>query len=247
MISRLRNLASSALDALYPGSCELCDCELSGNATLCKPCAAELPRIRAPFCDICGEPYDGKIDGPFSCPNCAGIRFAFEFTRPVLRRDPQSLDLVHRLKYGRRIDLVHSLGELLEEAFRDSRLETALENRWPLVPVPLHRSRLRQRHFNQAEELARIVSGLTGLPLLNVLRRIRKSQTQTALGRTARQNNLRNAFRARRSSQRNIPLPTEGVILVDDVFTTGSTLNECAKTLRKAGYRRVVAITLMRG
>lgn len=242
----LRKIGMAALDALYPSRCELCQTPLAGQETLCAPCGGNLPRISAPSCTTCGEPFDGRIDGAFACPNCSGMRFAFEFTKPVLRRDPQSLDLVHALKYGRRIDLVHSLGGILREALDDPRLRPAIDGLWPLVPVPLHGSRIRSRHFNQAEELAVAVSRLTGMPVLPALRRVRKTGTQTALGRRARQKNLRGAFEI--VPRGTLPAAcASGVVLVDDVFTTGSTLHECAKTLRNGGCPVVVAMTLMRG
>jgi competence protein ComFC len=243
----LLKFRSSFLDLLYPPVCELCGTGLTGARSLCDECADSLPRLRDPFCATCGECHDGRIDSDFDCRNCAKMRFAFEFSRPVLRRDPRSLDLVHRLKYGRRIHLAHSLGALLCEALEDPRFQQALAEKWALVPVPLHRSRMRARHFNQARELAQVVSSLTELPLRTCLQRIRSTGTQTALGRKARQKNLKGAFRVTHCCFRQVPVPDTGVILVDDVFTTGSTLHECATTLRKAGCPSVIALTLLRG
>lgn len=233
------------LDALYPAECACCAVPVHGPDALCRECDRSLPRIEAPCCATCGECHDGRIDGEFECPNCTHVRFAFDFTRPVLRRDPRSLELVHRLKYAREIHLAHSLGRILAEALGDERFERAREERWPLVPVPLHRSRVRVRYFNQSHELAREASRGTGLPLVPALRRVRRTGTQTALGRSARQQNLKGAFTAVRPWEQQST--AAGAILVDDVFTTGSTLHACALALKQAGCSDVCAITLLRG
>lgn len=240
-------IGESILDFLYPPECTLCRTSLTGAASLCGECADSLPRLRSPFCTTCGECHDGRIDSAFDCVNCANMRFSFDFARPVLRRDPRSLDLVHRFKYGRQIHLARSLGTLACEALEDPRFHQSLAEKWPLVPVPLHPSRMRKRHFNQAHELAHTIADLTDLPLLPCLQRTRATGTQTALGRKARQKNLKGAFCISRHYFRPLPIPEMGAILVDDVFTTGSTLHECASTLLKAGCPSVIAITLLRG
>ena len=164
-----------------------------------------------------------------------------------MRRDGQTLEIVHRLKYRREIHLAGELGRLLVEAFEDPRLHPAKAGGWPLVPVPLHRRRLRWRHFNQSAEIARVASGLLGLPLVQALKRVRVTETQTALGRKRRLKNLRGVFALTRRGRRWLEHPPGGVVLVDDVLTTGATAHECARTLRKAGVPRVVVVTVMRG
>ena len=120
----------------------------------------------------------------------------------------------------------------------------ALEEKWPLVPVPLHRSRQMERQFNQAEEIARSISIETGLPVSHLLKRGRRTETQTRLSRKQRMENLRGAFKLREPLPET---PPPGYLLVDDVFTTGSTVDECAKVLRKAGAGRIAVLTVMRG
>lgn len=238
---------SRALDPLYPSHCALCEAKLSHGRSLCQSCDDDLPRLPAPFCESCGEPFPGRIDGPFECPNCSGMTFSFEFARPAMIRDERTLELIHRLKYGRLIHLADALAGLAFSAFGDLRFERALAERWPLVPVPLHRSRLRMRHFNQAEEIARGLADRTGLPVLDGLRRVRRTDTQTLLGRKQRMANLRGAFEATWRTGHWLKTGPSGAVLIDDVLTTGSTVNECAKTLRRAGFRRVQVVTVMRG
>lgn len=245
--SALGRLAARALDLLYPAECAVCSTALTHGRSLCGGCGDDLPRLLEPFCESCGEMFQGKIDGPFECPNCSDLSFSFEFARPAMVRDDRTLDLIHRLKYGREIQLARELGTLAAESFSDPRLLPALEGKWPLVPVPLHRKRLRRRHFNQAEEIARVLSDHTGLPLLGALRRTRSTDTQTLLSRKQRMENLRGAFGITRRGLTWIGNKADGAVLIDDVLTTGSTVNECAKTLRKGGVRKVFVVTVMRG
>ncbi len=155
--------------------------------------------------------------------------------------------MIHRLKYRRAIHLAHELGRLAHNAFADPRLAPALAGSWPLVPVPLHHKRLRHRHFNQAEEIARTLTDHTGLPVLKALCRTRPTDTQTRLSRKQRMENLHGAFEITRHGRRWIESSPDGAVLIDDVLTTGSTVNECAKTLRHAGFRKVFVVTVMRG
>lgn len=242
-----KHAAARLLDLLYPPACSLCDAGLTHGGSLCHECAADLPRLMEPFCQKCGEMFPGKIDGPFSCPNCSGLSFAFEFARPAMVRDERTLDLIHRLKYGREIHLAAGLADLAREAFADPRFAPALDGGWPLVPVPLHRRRLQYRHFNQAAEISLALSRHTGLPVLHALRRTRKTETQTLLSRKQRMENLRGAFESTRTGQQWAGSSPAGAVLVDDVLTTGSTVHECARTLRKAGFRRIFVVTVMRG
>jgi competence protein ComFC len=235
------------LDGFYPPRCALCGTGLRHGRSLCAECDGGLPRLVEPFCQSCGEAFPGVLDRHFACPNCQDLRYSFEFARPATIRDERTLELVHRLKYNREIHLAEELGRLAFGSFADSRLGPALGEAWPLVPVPLHRKRRKERHFNQAAEISRVLSRLTGLPLLHALRRTRETETQTMLSRRQRMDNLRGAFDVTRRGHRWIADSPCGAVLVDDVLTTGSTVNECAKTLRRAGFQRVSVVTVMRG
>ncbi len=235
------------LDVLYPPICAVCRVGLQDGRALCDACDADLPRLTEPFCQSCGEAFPGQIEGSFDCPNCHKLKFAFEFARPATVRDDRILDLIHRLKYGRELHLAKDLGRLAADSFMDPRLAPAVAGKWPLVPVPLHRKRFQHRHFNQAEEIARVLSTHTGLPLLKALQRTRATGHQTSLTRTQRLENLRGAFAITRvGRRRSLDFP-EGAVLVDDVLTTGSTVDECAKTLRRAGFQKIHVVTVMRG
>jgi ComF family protein len=182
------------------------------------------------------------VGAPFSCPNCRDQDFAFEFARPALFRSDGVMDLVHDLKYGRRLELARELAGLTRAAFDDPRLDEARAGRWPLVPVPLHRRRFHWRQFNQSREIALPLGRDLGLPVRPLLVRVRPTPTQTRLSRTQRRKNLRGAFAVRRGVTGG-----PGAVLIDDVFTTGSTAHECARVLRQAGFQKVVVVTAMRG
>jgi ComF family protein len=235
------------LDLLYPPFCSLCRHPLRGNRWLCDDCAARLPRISEPFCQRCGEPCDGVIENPFTCPNCGELKFAFDFARPALRNHPDTRSLVLDLKYRRHLHLAAELGRLALEALDDPRFGPALAERWPVVPVPIHWKRLRNRHFNQAEEIARVFAQSAGLPVVSALKRTRDTGTQTRLDRQKRLKNLRGAFALSRAGRRLLRQPVPGAIVLDDVFTTGATTHECARTLRNAGVESVVVVAVMRG
>lgn len=241
-MSAVRSGFSRILDLLYPGVCHLCGDGVAGGRNLCAPCADALPRVVSPFCQSCGQGYDGRVSGAFSCPNCRDRNFAFAFARPALFRSDGMMTLVHDLKYGRRLELARELAELALAAFDDPRLEEARAGRWPLVPVPLHRRRFHWRQFNQSREIALSLGRALGLPVRPLLKRVRPTQTQTRLSRAQRQKNLRGAFAMRKGVDGG-----EGAVLFDDVFTTGSTAHECARILRRAGFQKVVVVTVMRG
>ncbi len=242
-----RKWLGRSLDLLYPPMCAVCSRKLADGRALCDGCDEDIPKLVEPFCKTCGESFPGEIDGLFACPNCHTLKFAFEFARPATVRDDRTLGMIHRLKYGRELHLAKDLGRLAAGSFTDTRFAPALAGKWPLIPVPLHRQRFQHRHFNQAEEIARELATHVHLPVLKALRRTRSTGHQTSLTRAQRLENLRGAFAITRSGSHHIGRAPSGAVLVDDVLTTGSTVDECAKTLRRSGFEKIFVITVMRG
>lgn len=243
-----RGLWSKVLDLVYPGVCHGCGDGVAGNRSLCGACHDELPSLREPFCRSCGEEFEGRIDGGFECPNCRDLDFSFAFARPALPNHPVVLEMIHELKYGRRIEIAAELGRLAGRAFADDpRLALALSEKWPLVPVPLHRRRRLWRYFNQAEEISRSLGAMTGLPLCRALLRTRSTSSQTRLSRAQRLKNLKGAFALSKAGAAFAAAKPAGAVVVDDVFTTGATTDECARLLRRSGVQKVVVVTVMRG
>ncbi|HEY2572497.1 MAG TPA: phosphoribosyltransferase family protein, partial [Verrucomicrobiaceae bacterium] len=156
--------------------------------------------------------------------------------------------MIHRFKYQRRLDLRGVLSCLLAEVLEDPRLAAIERSEWVLAPVPLHHARERERQYNQAWELCREFSAVSGIAAVKVLRRLRPTTSQASLTRHQRIENLRGAFALDRSVLKQGTLRNRSVLLVDDVLTTGSTASECARVLmRRGGAAKVVVITVARG
>ncbi|MDG1357104.1 MAG: ComF family protein [Akkermansiaceae bacterium] len=236
--------ASRILDYIYPAQCQLCQCSLTHGRHLCECCKKSLGYTKAPFCKLCGACYDGDITSDFSCPNCHDLELDFEFARAPLHSDNDSRALLHDYKYLRQIHLSAALGDLINIGLDDPRFEPYL-NGGTLIPVPLHPSRMRKRKFNQSEELAIQLQKRTGLEASNALKRIRNTATQTRFSRSKRLENLRGAFGLKARYKKHVQ--GKRIILVDDVFTTGSTANECSKVLLNHEAKSVAVLTLIRG
>ncbi|MEY4484208.1 MAG: hypothetical protein RL693_1660 [Verrucomicrobiota bacterium] len=245
----LQTYATALLDLIYTRRCEACESALPHGRCaearwLCDPCLRQLPRMEAPFCEKCGEPYDGAIGGSFRCGNCADLKLHFECAISAYRAEKVVRELIHRFKYQHELHLSGLLGCLLHKSLEDARLASENITRWTLVPVPLYHARQREREYNQAWELCRALSHHAGIPAVDALKRVRPTTPQASLSRHQRMENLHRAFEVRSSTR----LRGQNVLLVDDVLTTGSTTSECARVLRKkAGVDRVVVITVARG
>lgn len=234
------DLVRSVVSLFYPPACEGCGLSVGFNEYLCTECRERAPRIVPPFCARCAEPFAGAVTSEFSCSNCANQTLHFEAAvagyraRGIVRR------LIHQFKYGHHVYLRHVVGDWLAAVLDDPRLNPKQFDL--IVPVPLHPARQRERGFNQAALLARSLSLRTSLPVWSALERLRYTTTQTAFDRAERMQNLHNAFRLRPG--RNVR--GSRVLLVDDVLTTGSTLSECARVLKKSGASSVYAATAAR-
>ncbi len=238
-------LLSGLGDVFFPPRCVHCHglVEESGYRHVCARCARQIEPVRPPHCTVCGYPFFGVVaEAGRACPQCAALEPAFQAgCTAVLLRGP-ARSLVLELKYhgGR-----HVLGDM-EAIFRRSPALLGHARDAVLVPVPLHPRKQRERGYNQsallASALARAAGGSTRIQSL--LCRVVDTPTQTAFDRRDRAANLKNAFALRRPGSLNRSLR---YILVDDVFTTGSTLNGCARVLRRAGCLNLAVATFGHG
>ncbi len=213
--------------------------ELAG-VDLCPSCSADVVALARPFCEVCALPVEGRAGPLFVCPNCAGRRFAFRFAVAAVRGRGVAREMIHGLKYGASPHLAAPLARILEGVLDDARL--AHRRDAVVVPVPLHRGRLRKRGYNQAALIARRFARAAGVAYDDSLRRTRATETQTRLDRDARRRNLDGAFDVRRPGA----VAGRPVWLVDDVLTTGSTAHACAETLISAGAGSVIALAVAR-
>jgi competence protein ComFC len=233
-------LFQAAISLLYPAACTICGKNVRAGAYLCDGCEAKIVRIVAPFCETCSEPFEGSITSGFTCANCAHRTIHFDAAVAAYRGRGIVREVIHEFKYGRQIHLRHLVARWLRAALDDERLrKTSFDL---IMPVPLHPARQRERGFNQASLLAELLSAETSIPSKPLLERVRYTTTQTALDRSERMENLHNAFRLRKNSN----VRGLRVLLIDDVLTTGSTLSECARVLKRAGAISVYAATAAR-
>ena len=225
---------------LYPPVCAICSANVATGEYLCRDCETKIPRITAPFCSKCSEPFDGAITTVFECANCAHRELYFDAAVSAVRSRGIVRRIILDFKYGKHMHLRHLVVRWLVAALDDHRLSGRPFDL--VVPVPLHPARQRERGFNQAALLAESLSARMSIPVRPALARTRYTTTQTAFDRVERMENLHGAFRLRK----NADVRQLHVLLIDDVLTTGSTLSECARVLKKAGAATVHAATAAR-
>jgi ComF family protein len=234
-----RRLGRSALDLLFPPLCTSCRVPVSEPYSLCAECWRAIAFLDGPCCAQCGYPFDFDPGAGTLCGGCLARPPVFDKARAVMRYDDKSRDLILAFKRADRLDLVPAFANWLARAG-----STLLEEADLIVPVPLHRARLWQRRYNQsallAQELARR-TGLTADPFL--LERVRRTPSQGEMpSAKARRRNVLGAFRVV-----NQALPRgRTVLLIDDVYTTGATLEACARALKRAKAQRILVLTLAR-
>ena len=236
-------------DVVFPPVCVHCRALIddaiggtTGFRHLCSACVREISWVVAPHCSACGHPFFGVVEGERRCPHCENLVPAYREGRTAVLLKGPGRALVHELKYHRGLHVLPDMAEI----FRRSPDLLALVRGATLIPVPLHPRKLRERGYNQsallAEELARAAG--EGTIVKSVLQRVADTATQTHHDRRERQANLKNAFALAPGAPLN---PNQHLILVDDVFTTGSTLNSCAQVLRRAGCLNLDVVTFGHG
>lgn len=236
---KIRAVLETLRDLFFPLHCAGCGTALKAG-WFCKACREAIKPVPEPRCDTCSQPFPGAMDR-FVCVNCRGRAFHFQCAVAVMQSRGVLREVIHRMKYGGELWLAEPLGDFLEAGLTDERMEGEVFD--AIVPVPLHALREREREFNQAEILARELAKRRGWPVLEVLKRERYTVTQTHFNRRRRMQNLRDAF----SLQQNVRVQGKRLLLVDDVLTTGSTMDECARMLLEGGAQSVWALTVARG
>lgn len=225
----------AAADLIFPPTCILCGAPGDDGHDLCAGCAAELP-VLGLACVRCALPLPASVtagqgddDGPL-CGRCRRKPPAFERAHAAFRYEQPLPALVAGLKFNGRLNTLRLMGELLAASLRDA----AMAPPACIVPVPLHVRRLRERGYDQALELGRVLGRALDLPVAAAAcERTRATPPQTTLEGKARARNLRGAFRA------TADLSGAHVAVLDDVVTTASTVDEVARALRRAGASRV--------
>jgi ComF family protein len=234
----VRFVGRAVVDGILPPRCLACGVTVDAPRRLCGRCWAAITFFAPPWCAKCGVPFPHPMPDGAICGDCARDKASWDTARAVLRYDKHSRRLVLALKHGDHTHLAVALGGWMRRAGAEILGEADL-----LIPVPLHWTRLFARRYNQAALLAHAIRSAGGPPVAaDWLVRRRRTPSQGRLNPTARARNVRWAFalRGRRSVR------GKRVVIIDDVQTTGATVEECARVLRRAGAASVAVLTLAR-
>lgn len=232
IINQVRNI-------IFPFICPICKKnppDIGGE--ICESCHSKLVYVQSPFCKGCGGTVDGVLDVCRGCLNhprpWKKVATIFEFTGLVRK-------IIHGFKYNGNVALTRFLAHEMHSVCMN---DGNLRDYQLIVPVPLHWFKRMKRGYNQTELLAQELSKLLKIPSCDVLKRFKWTKSQASLDRKQRKKNLKNAFILKKNKDGEFK---KSVLLLDDVFTTGSTLEECTKALLSAGVEKVYVITLAKG
>lgn len=231
----LRAICLAMLDLVLPAACMKCGNRLASvSDVVCTDCMRSVRRYPNSGCVKCGAPLDDE-----ECLMCSEMDYKFSKARAPYVFDGTVRDMVHDFKYNAFFAPIDFFTKAMQRLLE---VDPAFGTADLLTDVPMHTIRHRERGYNQAKMLAQALSKASGIPFVEVVKRRVNTPTQTTLGKTQRGENLRSAFRMRRRAD----VSGKRVILVDDVFTTGSTANEISSVLLEAGAAEVLILTASR-
>lgn len=227
----MKKVVEGLLQLLFPEKCRVCSSLIPKRSFLCLPCDLKIKRISGSRCTRCGRPFESAaLHHP--CADCVRKAPAFDWHVSTAFYEEPLKGLLHRFKYADALDLAGLFASWLA----DSNIKADC-----LLPVPVSKKRLGERGYNQSALIAKALSKKTGIPLLvNGLVKARETAPQTQLPRDQRRKNLKGAFEWKKEGR----IKDKKIILIDDVFSTGSTLAECARTLREFHPAEIGAMTV---
>ncbi|HEY2035188.1 MAG TPA: ComF family protein [Rhizomicrobium sp.] len=234
-------IGRAALDLLFPPLCMMCRKQVGEPGALCPDCWKNVSFIDGPACLSCGLPFEFDVGAETRCGTCLANPPTFDRARSVMRYDEFSKGPILALKRSDRHDVVPAFARWLERVGRDLIADTDV-----IVPVPLHPVRLWMRRFNQSALLAQALARRARKPYEPLaLQRTRSTPSQGEMpSAKARRRNVRGAFRV--DANRALVVKNRAVLLIDDVLTTGATVDACARALKRAGAAKVAVLTLAR-
>ena len=227
------------IEYILPNRCLLCEKVIDSEFRICADCFDKITFITKPYCQHCGNPFISAVkqDDNMLCVECLTRKDVFRFCRAAIEYDEFSKKLLLNFKFADHIENKKIFAKWLHLAGKDI-ISAGVDI---VIPVPLHYTRLLTRKYNQSAILAKEFSALTGIPAeYKALKKIRRTLPQAKCNEKERKLNIKNAFRVVHPEK----IKGKRIVLIDDIFTTGSTMKECAKTLLKAGAQSVDALTV---
>ena len=230
-------LKHTLVNSFYPKhiKCIYCGSEISkqNQYDMCENCSNSLPIISKNFCNRCGLQFEK--DGSGICLNCKSTNFHFTLARSALNFDSNVVSAIHKFKYAKYKFLAEPFAHLLHNTLNKQNWNIDI-----ICYVPLFEKREKERGYNQSRELAYQLSKLTKISVFDNILRIRDTPTQTSLSRNQRKENVKGSFKI---INKNL-IKNLNILLIDDVFTTGSTTNEISKELKSAGANNIYVLTV---
>lgn len=235
----MRKMAERILNLIYPSRCAMCDALLErGGRYICKVCESQVQTVGEPYCMKCGKTLSHEETE--YCRDCLLHPHVFDRGRSLLVYDGPVRQSLYRFKYGARKEYAEAYAALTERGLGSFVKKIQPE---ALVPVPLHRHRYRMRGYNQAELFAKALGRRMGIPVASkMVQRVKNTLPQKELDLSERQNNLKKAFKI---NGNDVKLNT--IIIIDDIYTTGSTIDALAETFRGVGVQNIYFLTISGG
>ncbi len=228
------------LGIFFPPACLVCGREIDSPG-LCDDCKKNVTSIRPPFCTKCGRPFPSDRGVSHICHDCIRGRNRFVMARAVFEYRGAIGKLIQGFKFGDRVSLASYFSDELHKLYNTHHSTLGMADIAAIIPVPLSDRRLKHRSYNQTVLIAAGLAGRLSVPLYqDVIEKIKETPPQSRLSAERRHENVKHAYRAVDSHA----LTGKPVLLVDDVITTGATVNACAAALRKAGIRQVYVLAL---
>lgn len=237
----MKSYADSFLELIYPekNTCFICETydESIGDKYICPDCEKRIKKLVPPLCSKCSKPIDYNSSADL-CRECVATERHFEMAKSPYTYEGLIKKAIYSYKYGNKPYFYKFFGNSLV-SYMKANDYTGFDF---IVPVPLHTSKMRKRGYNQSELLARHIAGKLSIPYADVLKRTKKTQKQSGQSREERRKNLKNAFAVKGPTKKI----HSSVLLVDDIYTTGATAEECSKALVKYGVSKVFVLTIAR-
>ena len=236
--ARLKSSASTALDFILPARCPNCSAKITAHGFLCPSCWGDLQPLAAPFCGRCALPFEFAAEDGDECGACLLAPPDFDWARAAVSYEDLGRTLVLRLKHGAASSVVPAMAQMMVGALTGKTADV-------IVPVPLHRSRLMARRFNQSQLIAHALAGRLSMSVdcFSLIKK-KPTESQGGLNRKARFLNVAASFAVKGGRAPHVA--GKDILLVDDVLTTGATASVCARVLKKAGAKSVGVITFAR-